>query len=153
MGNTESAGATANVLSGLKKAQDTKNNRLYTLVDYKGRGDLSDWMKFALSSGDFNIVDELLAVNLKLFILKNVDKTVNELQAKVSKFLYGGGKGQLVPISDLIKLRNTERNAMLGALRRKKGKGKSGPNIFEGVNQAQMQGDMMKGTYIKCTII
>jgi len=59
--------------------------------------------------------------------------------------MYGGGRGKLVPISELIKVRNNERNAMLGALRRKKGKGKSGPNIFEGVNQAEMQGDMMKG--------
>jgi len=62
MGNAESAGATANVLSGLKRAQDVRNNKLYALVDYKGRGDISDWMKFALSSGDFNIVDELIEV-------------------------------------------------------------------------------------------
>lgn len=50
-----------------------------------------------------------------------------------------------MPIADLVKIRNKERNAMLGALRRKKGKGKSGPNIFEDVNQDEMQGDMMKG--------
>jgi transient receptor potential cation channel subfamily V member 5 len=127
MGNTESSSSgTANVLSGLKQAQEAKNSKLYQLVDYKGGGELVPWMKFGLSSGDFNIFDSLLEI-------------------KVAPFLYGGGKGKLVPISDLVQIRNKERNAALGALRRKKGKGKSGPNIFEGVNQAEMQGDMMKG--------
>jgi hypothetical protein len=42
-------------------------------------------------------------------------------------------------------MRNKERNAMVGALRRKKGKGKSGPNILDDFNQDENQGDLKKG--------
>ena len=60
--------------------------------------------------------------------------------------MYNGGKGKVMPVSELVKLRNQERNAMLGALRRKKGKGKSGPNILDDFNQAgENQGDLQKG--------
>lgn len=65
---------------------------------------------------------------------------------QVTPFLYGGGKGKLVPIAQLVKTRNKERNATLGALSRKRGKGKSGPDILEGLDQEAMQGDMRKGT-------
>lgn len=57
MGNTESSGATANIVTGLKKAQAEKDNPLYQLVDYEGGGELLQWMKYALSSGDYNIFD------------------------------------------------------------------------------------------------
>ncbi len=48
-------------------------------------------------------------------------------------------------ISELVKMRNTERNEMLSAIRRKKGKGKSGPNILEHFNQEENVGDLQKG--------
>ncbi|KAF8371070.1 hypothetical protein PRIPAC_77499, partial [Pristionchus pacificus] len=55
------------------------------------------------------------------------------------------GKGKLVTITELVKLRNKERNAMLGAFSRKKGKGKSGPNVLDDFNQeGQNMGDLKK---------
>lgn len=41
----------------------------------------------------------------------------------------------MVAIAELVKIRNKQRNALLSALRRKKGKGKSGPNILDDINQ------------------
>lgn len=41
---------------------------------------------------------------------------------------------------------NLQRNAQLGALRRKKGRGKSGPNILDDINQDRLDaGDFLKG--------
>ncbi|KFD56154.1 LOW QUALITY PROTEIN: hypothetical protein M514_02932 [Trichuris suis] len=126
MGNTQTTSATTtNLVIGIKRSQECQNSKLYRLIDYKGEGELIQWMKHSMSIGDYNILDGLI-------------------ELKITPFLYGGGKGKLVPISELIKLRNDERNAMLSTLRRKKGKGKSGPNILENVNQDNMQGDMMK---------
>ncbi|KRY00804.1 Transient receptor potential cation channel subfamily V member 6 [Trichinella pseudospiralis] len=125
MGNTPTTSATANLVIGIKRAQESKNSKLYRLVDYNGEGELIQWMKYSMSIGDYNILDGLI-------------------ELKITPFLYGGGKGKLVPISELVKMRNDERNALLSTLRRKKGKGKSGPNILENVNQDNMQGDMMK---------
>lgn len=65
MGNTESnAGGTANLLSGLKRAQDAENSKFNQLVDYKGGGELVQWMKYAQSSGDYNILDSLIEVKV-----------------------------------------------------------------------------------------
>lgn len=44
-------------------------------------------------------------------------------QFQVRSYLYNGGKGKLIAIAELVKIRNKQRNAMLGALRRKKGRG------------------------------
>lgn len=63
----------------------------------------------------------------------------------MKSYLYNGGKGKLVPISQLVTIRNKQRNALLGALRRKKGRGKSGPNILEHIDQdALSSGDFLK---------
>lgn len=60
--------------------------------------------------------------------------------------MYNSGKGKMVAVSELVKIRNKERNAMLSALKRKKGKGKSGPNILDDFNQeGENQGDLKKG--------
>lgn len=59
--------------------------------------------------------------------------------------MYNSGKGKLEAVSELVKMRNKERNERLGAFSRKKGKGKSGPNILEDFNQENNQGDLMKG--------
>jgi transient receptor potential cation channel subfamily V member 5 len=59
--------------------------------------------------------------------------------------MYNMGKGKLESVAELVKMRNKERNERLGAFSRKKGKGKSGPNILEDFNQDQNQGDLKKG--------
>ncbi|GMS93222.1 hypothetical protein PENTCL1PPCAC_15397, partial [Pristionchus entomophagus] len=55
------------------------------------------------------------------------------------------GKGKLFTVTELVKLRNKERNAMLGAFSRRKGKGKSGPNVLDDFNQeGENVGDLQK---------
>lgn len=67
----------------------------------------------------------------------------------MKSFLYNGGKGKLISISELVMIRNKQRNAMLSALRRKKGRGKRGPNILADINQEGAQkGDVIKGKMI-----
>lgn len=62
--------------------------------------------------------------------------------------MYQSGKGKLEAVSELVKRRNKERNERLGAFSRKKGRGKSGPNILEGFDQeAVNQGDLNKGNF------
>ncbi|KAF8356406.1 ocr-2 [Pristionchus pacificus] len=103
-----------------------EDSRLYRLVDMHGGGDLIPWMRYAQRSGDHSIVDSYIDV-------------------KVRDFCYNQGKGKLVTVTELVKLRNKERNAMLGAFSRKKGKGKSGPNVLEEFNQeGENVGDLKK---------
>uniref|UniRef100_A0A1I7ZQ96 ANK_REP_REGION domain-containing protein n=1 Tax=Steinernema glaseri TaxID=37863 RepID=A0A1I7ZQ96_9BILA len=102
------------------------SRRLYHLVDMHGGGELIPWMRYAINSGKHDEID------------KNIEE-------KVKDFMYNQGKGKMEAISELVKRRNKERNAMLGALYRKKGKGKSGPNILEDFNQEGVnQGDLKK---------
>ncbi|GMT35954.1 hypothetical protein PFISCL1PPCAC_27251, partial [Pristionchus fissidentatus] len=103
-----------------------EDSKLYRLVDMHGGGDLIPWMRYANRSGDHSIVESYIDV-------------------KVRDFLYNQGKGKLVTITELVKLRNKERNAMLGAFSRKKGKGKSGPNVLDDFNQeGENVGDLKK---------
>lgn len=52
-------------------------------------------------------------------------------------------------MAELVKRRNKERNERLSAFNRKKGKGKSEPNILEDFNQeGENQGDLKKGTFL-----
>ncbi|GMT06183.1 hypothetical protein PENTCL1PPCAC_28357, partial [Pristionchus entomophagus] len=103
-----------------------EDSKLYRLVDMHGGGDLIPWMRYAQRSGDHSIVDSYIDV-------------------KVRDFLYNQGKGKLVTVTELVKLRNKERNAMLGAFSRKKGKGKSGPNVLDEFNQeGENVGDLKK---------
>uniref|UniRef100_A0AC34RMY6 Uncharacterized protein n=1 Tax=Panagrolaimus sp. JU765 TaxID=591449 RepID=A0AC34RMY6_9BILA len=112
---------------GVGKFTDDKEYRLYSLVDTNSNeGELLPWMRYALNSGDHSLIDGYLDTKLK-------------------DFMYNGGKGKLESVAELVKLRNKERNAMLGAFSRKKGKGKSGPNILDDFNQDTNQGDLMKG--------
>ena len=63
-------------------------------------------------------------------------------------FLYNEGKGKLMTMAELVKVRNKERNSKLGTLRRKKGKGKTGENILDTLDQGNLrnnQGDLQKG--------
>ncbi|KAK5970310.1 Transient receptor potential cation channel subfamily V member 6 [Trichostrongylus colubriformis] len=95
---------------------------LYLLVDEHAGGILAPWIKYSRSTGDYSILEEYL-------------------DTVVKSFLYNGGKGKLVSISVLVKRRNKQRNAQLGALRRKKGRGKSGPNILDDINQDRLGAD------------
>lgn len=67
------------------------------------------------------------------------------IETKVKVMMYNGGKGKLESVAELVKRRNKERNERLGAFSRKKGKGKSGPNILDDFNQEENQGDLKKG--------
>ncbi|KJH49702.1 ankyrin repeat protein [Dictyocaulus viviparus] len=116
---------------------------LYLLVDEHAGGILAPWVKYSRSSGDYSILEEYLDT-----AVRNSDY--------VKAYLYNGGKGKLVSISVLVKRRNKQsyerrlvysmaeitvmchRNAQLGALRRKKGRGKSGPNILDDINQDRL---------------
>lgn len=59
-------------------------------------------------------------------------------------FLYNDGRGKFLPIAELVTIRNKQRNAILSTLRRKKGKGKSGPNILEEFDQSHSNGNLHK---------
>ncbi|VDO84124.1 unnamed protein product [Heligmosomoides polygyrus] len=103
---------------------------LYLLVDEHAGGILAPWIKYSRSTGDYSILEEYL-------------------DTAVKSYLYNGGKGKLVSISVLVKRRNKQRNAQLGALRRKKGRGKSGPNILDDINQDRLDaGDFLKALKI-----
>ncbi|CAJ0934944.1 unnamed protein product, partial [Mesorhabditis belari] len=102
---------------------------IYCLVDETGGGLLVPWIKYARSSGDYNILEEYL-------------------DTAVRSFMYNGGKGKLVAISELVKIRNDQRNALLGALRRKKGRGQGAPNILDYINQEQNEGGVLKALKI-----
>ncbi|CAD5218123.1 unnamed protein product [Bursaphelenchus okinawaensis] len=98
---------------------------LYNLVDMHGGGELIPWMRYAVNSGDHSLID-------------------GYMETKVCDMTYNGGKGRLESVAELVKARNKERNERLGAFSRKKGKGKSGPNILDNFNQENNQGDLKK---------
>uniref|UniRef100_A0A915PIL6 ANK_REP_REGION domain-containing protein n=1 Tax=Setaria digitata TaxID=48799 RepID=A0A915PIL6_9BILA len=121
MGNRESS---TKEDDGKPKGSDQP--RLYRYVDIHGGGELLPAMWQAKNSGDYSQIDELI-------------------DSKIKNFMYNSGKGKMVAVSELVKIRNKERNAMLSALKRKKGKGKSGPNILDDFNQeGENQGDLKK---------
>ncbi|CEF60086.1 Nanchung [Strongyloides ratti] len=103
---------------------------LYTLIDDQGNGILSRW----------------LANNKNL---NNKEALMKLFEKIVVPFLYNDGNGKLIPISDLVMLRNKQRNAMLSTLRRKKGRGKRGPNILDEIDiNSQSNGDFRKALKI-----
>ncbi|XP_014253746.1 transient receptor potential cation channel subfamily V member 6 [Cimex lectularius] len=85
MGNTES-----NVTSGVKKQADTSSIKIYKLVDLKGGGLLVELMKRAAQTKQYAELD-------------------HAIKTKVEPFLYNKGKGKLIPISQLVLMRNKER--------------------------------------------
>uniref|UniRef100_A0A1I7VQW6 ANK_REP_REGION domain-containing protein n=1 Tax=Loa loa TaxID=7209 RepID=A0A1I7VQW6_LOALO len=122
MGNAESSTAEG---EGTRK-QGKPVPKLYRFVDMYGGGELIPWMKYAKDTGDSSIIDEFIETKLK-------------------EFMYNSGRGKMVAVAELVKIRNKERNAMLSALKRKKGKGKSGPNILDEFRQeGENQGDLKK---------
>uniref|UniRef100_A0A914CHR5 Uncharacterized protein n=1 Tax=Acrobeloides nanus TaxID=290746 RepID=A0A914CHR5_9BILA len=98
--------------------------KIYRLVNMNGGGDLIPWMRYAMQSGDSSFIDGYME--------------------NIKDFMYNSGKGKLESVAELVKRRNKERNERLSAFARKKGKGKSGPNILDDFNQENNQGDLMK---------
>ncbi|CAD5218107.1 unnamed protein product [Bursaphelenchus okinawaensis] len=125
MGGTESKGKSGKVGIDQMAGANDKNHKLYNLVDMHGGGEMIPWMRYAMNSGDFSLID-------------------GYMETKVKDMMYNGGKGKLESVAELVKRRNKERNERLGAFSRKKGKGKSGPNILDDFNQEQNQGDLKK---------
>uniref|UniRef100_A0A915Q646 ANK_REP_REGION domain-containing protein n=1 Tax=Setaria digitata TaxID=48799 RepID=A0A915Q646_9BILA len=122
MGNAESSRTEGDAIRKQKKSGPA----LYRFVDMCGGGELIPWMKYAKNTGDSSLIDEFIETKLK-------------------DFMYNSGKGKMVSVAELVKIRNKERNAMLSALKRKKGKGKSGPNILDEFRQeGENQGDLKK---------
>ena len=103
-----------------------EGKKIYQLIDMHGGGDLIPWMRYAMQSGDHSFID-------------------GYMEEKIKDFMYNSGKGKLESVAELVKRRNKERNERLSAFSRKKGKGKSGPNILDDFNQEGNQGDLMKG--------
>ncbi|KAL1459098.1 hypothetical protein WDU94_011106 [Cyamophila willieti] len=95
MGNTES-----NVTSGVKKQADTSSIQMYNLVDLKGGGELVEIMKKAAQMKDYTELDAAI-------------------KEKVEPFLFNKGEGKLIPITQLVLMRNKERprHKLLGPLR------------------------------------
>lgn len=89
-------------------------------------GELIPWLRYGIKSGDYSLVDGYLETTIK-------------------DMMFNGGKGRLESVAELVKRRNKERNDRLSAFNRKKGKGKSEPNILEDFNQENNQGDLKKG--------
>ncbi|KAI1701171.1 ankyrin repeats (3 copies) domain-containing protein [Ditylenchus destructor] len=103
-----------------------KQHMIYQLVDMHGGGELIKWMRYAKKSGDYSIVE-------------------GYIETAIKELMYNEGKGKLESVAELVKIRNKERNDRLAAFLRKKGKGKSGPNILDHFNQeGQHQGDLKK---------
>src|SRR5690348_14789542 len=90
-----------------------------------GGGELIKWITYARKGGDYSILD-------------------GYVESIIKNSTYNNGKGKLESIASLVKLRNKERNERLGAFSRKKGKGKSGPNILDDFDQEANQGDLKK---------
>ncbi|KIH62823.1 ankyrin repeat protein [Ancylostoma duodenale] len=94
--------------------------KLYKLVDMHGGGELLPWFRYATSSGDYSLID-------------------GYMETKVRESMYNQGKGKLVTVTEL------ERNERLSAFSRKKGKGKSGPNVLDEFKQeGENVGDLKK---------
>ncbi|UYV79571.1 Nan [Cordylochernes scorpioides] len=107
MGNTNS-----NVTSGVKKqAADTSSMKIYSLLDVKGGGLLVTYMKEALKTRNFSEVRSLYdalarSVIRKLIYFWRLDEKIQE---SCLPFVYNGGQGRMLPISEVILIRNQDR--------------------------------------------
>uniref|UniRef100_A0AC34G6A0 ANK_REP_REGION domain-containing protein n=1 Tax=Panagrolaimus sp. ES5 TaxID=591445 RepID=A0AC34G6A0_9BILA len=107
-------------------SKEKEEMRMYNLVDEHGGGMLMPWVRYGIKTNDFSLLKEFF-------------------ESMVKYFMYNDGNGKYIPISELVMIRNKQRNAILSALRRKKGHGKSGPNILEDFDQStQAKGDFSK---------
>ncbi|VDK44352.1 unnamed protein product [Cylicostephanus goldi] len=108
--------------------------KLYHMVDMHGGGEMMTMMRYAKATNDYGFVDHYI-------------------KTRVSDFLLNNEKGKLFPITELVTLRNKERNARLGAFLRKKGRGKAAVNVLEGFDQNDaMAGDLKKGQFLNASV-
>ncbi|CAI5451548.1 unnamed protein product [Caenorhabditis angaria] len=125
MGLARSKVAAANEAENITGVVGQDRN-IYKLVDMHGGGIL---VKLARTCKEMKSMEMLDAY----------------IENELRDYMYNSGKGKLVAVAELVKLRNKERNATLGAFSRKKGKGKSGPNILDHIDQGQAEmGDLKK---------
>ncbi|KAK5977516.1 Transient receptor potential cation channel subfamily V member 5 [Trichostrongylus colubriformis] len=100
--------------------------RLYRMVDLHGGGEMMTIMRHAKATKDYSFIDKYIKTRMPEFLLNNE-------------------KGKLFAVTELVALRNKERNAKLGAFLRKKGKGKAAVNVLEGFDQNDAKtGDLKK---------
>uniref|UniRef100_T1IIR8 Ion transport domain-containing protein n=1 Tax=Strigamia maritima TaxID=126957 RepID=T1IIR8_STRMM len=85
MGNTSS-----NVTSGVKKQADAGSLEIYKLINLAGGGELVDFMKNATKNKKSS---------------EEIEEKIYEL---VLPFLYNNGEGKLMPVSELVLMRNKE---------------------------------------------
>ncbi|XP_059151469.1 transient receptor potential cation channel subfamily V member 5-like [Physella acuta] len=83
-------GNTSVVASGVKNQGDTDARKLYQFVNLKGGGELVELTKVARWTKNFTELDE-------------------RIKRDVEPFLYNGGKGKNIPVLDLVKMRNKDR--------------------------------------------
>ncbi|CEF63574.1 Nanchung [Strongyloides ratti] len=63
---------------------------IYKFVGMNNDGELINWMRYSLQSGDYSFIDEYI-------------------EKKLIKFMYNDGKGKIIHISELIKIRQIQR--------------------------------------------
>ena len=85
-------GNTSVVASGVKAQGDAAAKKLYTLVALGDGGDLVSLTKEAMSSKP-----------------RDYTKLDHAIMTKVKPFLYSEGEGMKVPVSELVKVRNGDR--------------------------------------------
>lgn len=98
-------GNTSVVASGVKAQGDAAAKELYTLVALGAGGELVSLTKEAMSSKprDYTKLDEAI-------------------QTKVKKFLYNEGAGKKVPVTELVKIRNRDREKSIKVSKEKQKK-------------------------------
>ncbi|PAV57531.1 hypothetical protein WR25_04828 [Diploscapter pachys] len=126
MGSSESKPTDGNV-DELEANRMKENKQIYKIVDMHGSGTLIRLIRECKTTNNYTLIDAYIKDSLQ-------------------PYLYNAGKGKIVAITELIKIRNQERNAKLSAIARKKSKGKSGPNILDELDQQNANaGDLKKG--------
>ncbi|CAJ0938994.1 unnamed protein product, partial [Mesorhabditis belari] len=99
---------------------------MYKLVDMHGGGELIAWMRYAGRYGDYSMVE-------------------GYFDSKVSESMYNQGKGKIMSINELVKIRNQERNDYWQRLLAKRQNGKTAPNLLDHFNQeGNNTGDVQK---------
>ncbi|VDM67041.1 unnamed protein product [Strongylus vulgaris] len=130
--------------------------RLYHLVDMHGGGEMMTMMRSLIRIIDPRTCMHASCLQKSLFEKYSFSfryaKATNDyafvdhyIKTRISEFLLNNEKGKLFAITELVTLRNKERNAKLGAFLRKKGKGKAAVNVLEGFDQNDAKtGDLKK---------
>uniref|UniRef100_A0A0N4ZWX3 ANK_REP_REGION domain-containing protein n=1 Tax=Parastrongyloides trichosuri TaxID=131310 RepID=A0A0N4ZWX3_PARTI len=79
-----------NIFGSKINFNEDNQKAIYTLVGMNNCGELINWLRYALRSGDYSFIDEYI-------------------EEKLPKYMYNGGKGKIFHISDLVKIRQVQR--------------------------------------------